>query len=55
MNNLERDLREVLNKYGIQICEISILFSYTGKNIIEIVVDEMEDKNRRKYATRINY
>lgn len=46
MTGLERELREILQKYEMDICEISILFSPIGRNILAISFEEIENDNR---------
>lgn len=56
MTDLERDLRAVLNKYNMEIYEISIILTNCEKNILEIVFEDTEEINgiykRKDYICR---
>lgn len=45
MTDLEKDLRELLNKYNMQIHEISIILTNYERNILEIVFEDIEELN----------
>ena len=47
MNKLEIDLIELLKKYDLNVKKIYILFTGTGKDILEIIIEDMEAKNGR--------
>ena len=40
MTEFERDLMNILKKYGMNIIEISILFSKSNKYVLKIVFEE---------------
>ena len=44
MTKLESELREILLKYGFNICELSIVFTHTGRDILEIVIENIEEE-----------
>lgn len=44
MTDLEKDLREVLNKYNMQIHEISIILTNYERNILEIVFEDTNEE-----------
>lgn len=45
MTDLEKDLREILLKYGMNIYEISILLVNNNRNILAISFKEVADDN----------
>lgn len=45
MTDLERELRILLNKYKMDVCEVSILFNNNGRNILAISFDELGEEN----------
>lgn len=59
MTDLELELRELMHKYKMDVCEISILFNNNGRNILAISFDEMEEGNNdtrtnRQFNCRFN-
>lgn len=44
MTDLEKDLRELLNKYNMEIHEISIILTNYEKNILEIVFEDTDEE-----------
>lgn len=45
MTQLEIELRELLLKYGLNPLEINIIFTHTGKDILEIIIENTEEIN----------
>ena len=52
MTDLEKDLRQVLEKYNMYIYGIHILFGTNGKNILEILFED-EEVNERNIGRKI--
>ena len=48
MTDLEIELRELLIKYSINVCEVSILFSNTNRNILAISFEEVTGDNEQR-------
>lgn len=44
MTQLEVELRELLLKYGFNIYEINIIFTHTNIDILEIIIENIEEK-----------
>ena len=44
MTQLEAELRELLLKYGFNIHEISIIFTHTNRDILEIIIENIEEE-----------
>lgn len=44
MTDLEKDLRELLNKYNMEIHEISIILTNYERNILEIVFEDIDEE-----------
>lgn len=47
MTDLEIELRELLIKYNINVCEVSILFSNTNRNTLAISFEEATSDNEQ--------
>lgn len=45
MTQLEIELRELLFKYGFDVHEISIIFTHTGQDILEVIIENIEENN----------
>ena len=52
MTGLEKELREVLEKYNMYVYGIHILFGLNGKNILEILFED-EDIDERNNGRKI--
>lgn len=48
MTKLETELRELLLRYGFNPLEINIIFTHTGKDILEIIIENIEEENGDK-------
>ena len=45
MTSLEIELRELLLKYGFEVHEINIIFTQTGRDILEVIIGNLEEEN----------
>ena len=49
MTKLEKELTDILFKYGFNVREINILFTHTGRDIMEIIIENAEEENGEKH------